>query len=199
MATVLLETQRLVLRQFSADDLDLLVALDSDPDVMRYITGGTATSRDELAEVVLPRWLRYYEDSSGFGFWAAEDRQAGEFVGWFHLRPSYDREVSPPELGYRIARRFWGLGLATEGSIGVLAYAFNRLQVERIVAETMVAHAASRRVMEKAGLRLVEYFTADWPHRIPGDEFGDVRYAADRVEWLTLDLRAAATIEGRGD
>jgi RimJ/RimL family protein N-acetyltransferase len=173
------------MREFTADDLDLLVALDSDPEVMHFITGGQPTSRDELGGVVLPRWLRYYDDPEGFGFWAAEGRGSGEFIGWFHLRPSDDDAASPPELGYRIARQYWGRGLATEGSIGVLGYAFNTLKVERVLAETMVAHAASRRVMEKAGLHLTEYFTADWPYRIPGEELGDVRYAADRSEWVS--------------
>jgi RimJ/RimL family protein N-acetyltransferase len=52
-----------------------------------------------------------------------------------------------------------------------------------VVAETMVVHAASRRVMEKAGLRAVRFYHADWPYRIPGDEHGDVQYALDREEW----------------
>lgn len=61
--------------------------------------------------------------------------------------------------------------------------AFAELGVRRVLAETMVVHTASRRVMEKAGLQFVRVFHADWPYPIPGDEHGDVEYALDRAEW----------------
>ena len=61
--------------------------------------------------------------------------------------------------------------------------AFAQPGVRRVLAETMTVHTASRRVMERCGLRLVREFHADWPDRIPGDEHGDVEYAIDREEW----------------
>ena len=62
---VFLETDRLVLRQFTAADLDNLVELDSDPDVMRYITGGRPTPREHVRDEVLPAFLAYYERFAG--------------------------------------------------------------------------------------------------------------------------------------
>jgi RimJ/RimL family protein N-acetyltransferase len=180
---ILLQTGRLTLRQFSLADVENLVTLDADAAVMHFITGGIATSRPEIEEVILPRWMRYYGESPWIGFWAAEDRTTGEFLGWFHLRPGVGHPADEPELGYRLRRECWGRGLATEGARALIDLAFNTGDAKRILAETMVVHQASRRVMEKAGLRPVRVFHADWPYRIPGDEFGDIEYALEREDW----------------
>lgn len=186
---VLLQTPRLVLRRFTPADVDLLVDLDSDPEVVHFITGGVPSLRSEIEDEVLPAWLRYYASSDAVGYWAAEDRETGEFLGWFHLRPRSDGPDDELELGYRLRRSAWGGGLATEGSRALVDHAFSRAGASRVVAECMAVHSASRRVMEKAGLRLVRTFHADWPYAIPGDELGDVEYAIDRGGWerMTVD------------
>jgi RimJ/RimL family protein N-acetyltransferase len=176
-----LETERLQLRRFTAADTDLLVELDSDPAVMRYITGGRATPRAEIETDILPWWIAQYVRFPGCGVWAASVRATGAFVGWFHLRPSDDDR--PDELGYRLRVAAWGQGYATEGSRALVERAFRGLGAERVVAETMAVNAASRRVMEKTGLRYVRTFHAEWPDRIDGDEHGDVEYALTRAEW----------------
>jgi RimJ/RimL family protein N-acetyltransferase len=180
-----LHTERLTLRPFTAEDLDDLVKLDSDTEVMRFINGGAPTSREEVEREVLPHFLAYADGASGYGFWAAEERSTGAFVGWFHLR-AHAGEGKPdePELGYRLRRSAWGRGIATEGSRALINLAFSELGASRVYAETMSVNSASRRVMEKAGLRFVRLFHADWPVRIPGDEEGDVEYAITRQEWM---------------
>jgi RimJ/RimL family protein N-acetyltransferase len=177
-----LETDRLVLRRFAPDDLELLVELDGDPEVKRYIDGGAPADREELGEM-LAWWLGYYERYDGYGFWAAVGKPSGEFVGWFHLRPGEGDPADEPELGYRLRRDAWGRGYATEVSRALVDKAFGELGARRVHASTMAVNAASRRVMEKAGLRFVRAFHADWPVRIPGDEHGDVEYAIDRTQW----------------
>jgi RimJ/RimL family protein N-acetyltransferase len=179
--TVYLRTDRLVLRELTADDLDALVELDSDPEVMHFITGGRPTPRAELRDEMLPYWLDFYRRGEGFGFWAAQERGTGRFLGWFHLRPKAGAEGA--ELGYRLRRDVWGQGYASEGSRALVDKAFRELGVDRVYAETMAVNTASRRVMEKAGLRYLRTFHADWPDRIPGDEHGDVEYALTRDEW----------------
>jgi RimJ/RimL family protein N-acetyltransferase len=179
-----LETDRLRLRPFRGDDADRLAALDADPEVMHFITGGAPTPRDEIEREVLPHFLALQNGGSGYGFWAAEERDGGEFLGWFHLRPHAGAAPDEPELGYRLRRSAWGQGYATEGSRALVDLAFAELGATRVYAETMVVNVASRRVMEKAGLHLVRSFHADWPVRIPGDEEGDVEYAITRAEWL---------------
>jgi RimJ/RimL family protein N-acetyltransferase len=179
-----LETERLILRQFTADDVDSLVELDSDPDVMHYITGGRGTPRAEIEDDVLPAFLGYYERFPGYGFWAVIEKATGDFLGWFHLRPAlHDGSPTEPELGYRLRRSAWGKGYASEGARALVRVAFEELGADRVFAETMVVHTASRRVMENAGLRLIRTFHADWPDKIEGDEHGDVEYALTRAEW----------------
>jgi RimJ/RimL family protein N-acetyltransferase len=172
-----------VLRRFTPDDVDALVWLDGDPAVMHFITGGRATPRHEIESEDLPAFLDYYERYDGLGFWAAEEKPSGDFVGWFHFRPVHDDRRDEVELGYRLRRSAWGKGLATEGSRALIDKGFTDLGVERVVAFTMVVHDASRRVMEKAGLKQVRVFHAPWPDKIPGDEEGDVEYALSRAEW----------------
>ncbi|MDX6223970.1 MAG: hypothetical protein QOE64_346, partial [Frankiales bacterium] len=166
----LLSTERLVLREFTSASAPLLVELDSDPEVMHFITGGKPTPPNEIEDDYLPAFLAYYVREHGYGFWAAELRTTGEFLGWFHLRPPPGAPVDEPELGYRLVRSAWGRGLAAEGSRALVDYAFTRCAAARVVAETMAVHTASRRVMEKCGMSLVRTFHADWPHPIPGDE-----------------------------
>jgi len=183
VVNVFLETERLWLRRLEQDDVEHLVELDSDPQVMRFINGGRATTRCEIENEVLPAFLGHYERYAGLGFWAVEEKSTGRFVGWFHLRPAESAPAGEAELGYRLLRSAWGKGYATEGSRALLDKAFAELGVDRVVASTMVVNVASRRVMEKAGLRFVKIFHQPWPDRIEGEEEGDVEYALLRSEW----------------
>jgi RimJ/RimL family protein N-acetyltransferase len=193
---IFLESECLLLRRFTGDDVDNLVDLDSDPEVMRFINGGRPTPRDEIENEVLPAFLGYYERFAGYGFWAAIEKSTGRFVGWFHLRPAEGAPPDEVELGYRLHRSAWGKGYATEGSRALIDKAFAELRVQRVVASTMVVNVASRRVMEKAGLRFVRTFHQPWPDYIEGEEEGDVEYALLRSEWeqsTAVDVAAAAT------
>jgi RimJ/RimL family protein N-acetyltransferase len=178
-----LETARLVLRRFTADDVDLVTALDADPAVMRYINGGRPTPRDEVRDDYLPFWLAYYDRGDRYGFWAAMERDTGGFLGWFHLRPRREDPGDEPELGYRLVAPAWGRGFATEGSRALIRKAFEELGARRVYATTMVVNTGSWRVMEKAGLRRIRVFHEPWPDRIEGEEHGDVEYALTRDEW----------------
>jgi RimJ/RimL family protein N-acetyltransferase len=180
---IFLETDRLVLRRFTEADVDLLVELDGDPEVMRFLTGGKPTPRDEIENDILPAFLGYYERFAGYGFWAATLKSTGDFLGWFHFRPHEGASLDEPELGYRLRRSAWGKGYATEGSRALIRKGFTELGVRRVVASTMVVNVASRRVMEKAGLKLVRIYHESWPYPIEGSEEGDVEYAATREEW----------------
>jgi RimJ/RimL family protein N-acetyltransferase len=182
---VVVETERLLLRQFTPDDVDVLVELDSDPEVMRFITGRRATPADEIRDEVLPAFLAYHARGDAWGFWAAVEKSTGAFAGWFHLRPRAGEDPpDEPELGYRLRREAWGRGLASEGARALVERAFRVHGARRVHASTMVVNVASRRVMERAGLRFVRVFHQDWPDRIEGEELGDVEYALTHEEWL---------------
>jgi RimJ/RimL family protein N-acetyltransferase len=186
---VFLETERLRLRRFTAEDVELLVELDSDPEVMRFLSGGAATPRAFIETAVLPRFVASYAKYGGLGWWAAEDRANGEFVGWFGLHPSgRDGEM---ELGYRLQRAAWNRGLATEGSLVLLRVAFER-GADRVMAQTYEKNVASRRVMEKIGMRFVRAFRVASSDEMAGTfdaasaaafDGDDVEYAIERREW----------------
>lgn len=143
-----------------------------------FITGGVP----EFDHAMLEGWIAQYERWPGYGTFAAIERSTGDFVGWFHLRPD-DGPDDEPELGYRLRRDFWGKGYATEGSRALIDKAFDELGATRVWATAMAVHVASRRVMERAGLRFVRLFHGEWPYPIPGDEHGDVEYAITRAQW----------------
>ncbi|MEH0826044.1 MULTISPECIES: GNAT family N-acetyltransferase [unclassified Micromonospora] len=178
---LLLETERLWLRRFTPDDVDNLVELDSDPEVMRFLTGGRPTPRATVRDEQLPRLLRQYDAHPGLGRWAAEDRGSGGFLGWFALDPSDDGTQA--ELGYRLRRSAWGRGLATEGSLALVRHAFDAVGVRRVWAQTMTVNSRSRAVMEKVGLRFVRTFHLHFDDPAPGTEHGEVEYELLRSEW----------------
>jgi RimJ/RimL family protein N-acetyltransferase len=180
---IFLETERLILRRFTPDDVDALYELDSDPEVMRHVTGGQGTPRDAIRDDYIPAYLRYYERFTGYGFWAAIERSSGDFLGWFHFRPLPDRPPDEPELGYRLRRAAWGRGLATEGSRALIDHGFGVLGVRRVVASAGADNIASWRVMEKCGLIRVRTYRVTFPDLFDGVEQEDVEYALTRDEW----------------
>lgn len=156
-------TERLVLRLLDRDDVDRLVELDADPEVMRFISGGVPTTRAEYDAGILDRFLVHRREDPERGFFGAWLGDA--FAGWFHLRP----DVFEPawlEVGYRLHRRYWGTGLATEGTRALIAHARRDEPEVVISARAMAGNAASRRVMEKCGLVFAGDFT--WPSRTVG-------------------------------
>ena len=184
-AAILLESARLRLRRFTAADLDLLVELDSDPEVMRWISYGVPTPRERYEHEILPRWFAQYQATPLLGYWAAESRDDGAFVGWFHLRP--DRiDDGEQELGYRLRRAAWGQGLATEGSVPLLDHGFRRVGTDRISARTLAGNHASQRVMQKCGLRYERDFV--YPEDVIAGrserERTAVKYSLGREDWL---------------
>ncbi|PZG07346.1 GNAT family N-acetyltransferase [Nonomuraea aridisoli] len=173
---VYLEIERLVLRRFTPSDEDHLYDLHNDPEVMRFLNGGKPTPREVIVERTLPRFI-------GGGFFAAEERTTGGFLGWFHLRPADGGPADEPELGYRLHKSAWGKGYATEGSRALIDKAFTELDARRVFAQTMAVNLGSRRVMEKCGLTLVRTFRFDWPEPIAGSEHGEVEYEITRAAW----------------
>jgi RimJ/RimL family protein N-acetyltransferase len=93
---ILLETPRLALRQFTEDDVDNLFELNSDQAVMRYLTGGKPTPREEIRDRIIPFHLAVYGRLDRLGTWAAESAATGEFLGWFHLRPGPGGDTQRP-------------------------------------------------------------------------------------------------------
>lgn len=97
---VFLETERLMLRRFTEADVDNLFDLDSGPEVMRFLNGGTPTPHEVIKNQILPRFLSYYERFEGYGYWAAIEKSTGLFLGWFSLHPDEGSDLGNVALGY---------------------------------------------------------------------------------------------------
>lgn len=180
-----LETDRMFFRQFRDADARLLFELDSDPEVMRFITKGKPTPLARIQSEFIPKFLDYYRRTPPQGFWAAHLRESGSFIGWFHLRPD-KISAAEMELGYRLQRSVWGRGLATEGSKALLSKSFNEWGYEKVCARTLADNAASRRVMEKAGLcfECNFHYDADMLHGWVEQENRAVKYSITRDKYL---------------
>ena len=162
-------TERLQLRPLTSSDVHLLVELNGDVEVMRYITGRPSRMEEvvgELEQALGTRWLAF-------------DRATGEFVGWVGAVPTSDGEY---DVGWRLRRAAWGRGLATEAARALI----DRLFIggaTRVVAQTMAVNERSRAVMERLGLRYVRTFHMHFDDPLPGTELGEVEYELRRRAW----------------
>ena len=190
---IILESPRLIMRQFTKDDVDNLFDLNSDPEVMRYINGGRPTPREVIRDEIIPFHLAVYDRLDRLGTWAAESSATGEFLGWFHFRPGPGTDITNIDLGYRLRRSAWNKGYATEGSQALISGGFTDLGVERVFGHTMTVNTASRRVMEKCGLTLVRTSAYEGADVIEGAEHGEVEYALTKPEWEARTAGQART------
>jgi RimJ/RimL family protein N-acetyltransferase len=145
--TTIVETDRLLLREFVPDDLEAFCRLVSDPDVTRF-TGDGGKSRDEVKQGLEERVFADYR-KYGYGRWATVLKATGRVIGFAGLK--YLDEVDAVDLGYRFFKEYWGRGLATEASAAVLRHGFESLGLERVIGITDVENQASIRVLEKLG------------------------------------------------
>jgi RimJ/RimL family protein N-acetyltransferase len=183
MSRPVLTTPRLELIPLGDEHLELEVELDSDPEVMRYLSP-QAQTRAEV-EHAHRRRLAAAEQVPGLGLWIGFS--ASEFVGWWLLQPPHgpDQPSVPGEadLGYRLLRRRWRQGLASEGARELLRYGFENIGLNRIFAQTVASNLASRAVMTSIGMTYVRGFPADADDSLPGIEEGEVEYAMTRQAW----------------
>ena len=144
----MLETERLLIRKFTFDDLDKLIELRSDEEVIRYI-GGRKMQNPEAIEKRLRFYIDCYE-KYGYGMCALVWKETGEMIGWCGLQPL--EETNETEVGYGMIREFWGRGIGLECARAWLEYAFNERGADRIVAVAAPENKGSWRIMEKCGM-----------------------------------------------
>nr|WP_246215363.1 GNAT family N-acetyltransferase [Modestobacter muralis] len=160
------------------------VALDGDPQVMRYLEPRPRTRTEVLARHV--ERLAVAARAPGLGFWVGS--VDGDPVGWWLLdvpgRPDQGPGEGQAELGYRLLPPWWRQGLATEGALELVRHAFADLGLRRVLAETMAVNAGSRAVLAAVGMRHVRTFHLEWQTPLAGAEHGEVEYELTREEWL---------------
>ncbi|PZS15939.1 MAG: GNAT family N-acetyltransferase [Pseudonocardiales bacterium] len=185
MSQPMLYTERLTLVPLGDEHLEFEIELDSDPEVMRYLTG-RALPRDEVDQAHRRR-LAAAREVPGLGFWVGS--ADGAFVGWWILRPPNGPDqpevAGEADLGYRLLRRHWRRGYASEGARELIRYGFADVGLTRIFAQTMAVNAASRATMNAAGLTFARAFVSGEPYEdpIPGAEQGEVEYEITRTTW----------------
>ena len=143
----MLETDRLIVRRLDETDVEAIYRMRSAAETMRFIREPQSPGESaNWVELVSSRWL-----DEKIGFCAMVERSSGAFVGWCGVWRL--KETGELEVGYAVAKEFWGKGYASEAANEFLNYAFSKLKSEKVVAVAAPENAASRRVMEKIGMR----------------------------------------------
>lgn len=146
----MLQTERLILRNWQHSDLEPFAKLNADPEVMKYFP--TTLSPKESNELV--KRLEAHHQLHGFGFWAVEERLTSTFIGFIGLNvPSFNAHFMPVvEVGWRLSKAYWGKGYATEGAKKALKYGFKVLDLSEIVSFTAKSNWRSIAVMKRLGM-----------------------------------------------
>lgn len=155
-----LHTDRLILRQWREEDLEPFAKMNADPIVMKYLP--SVLSRKDSDQ--LAKRIQIHFDQYGFGFWAVEIPKLTKFAGFIGLSiPTFEAHFTPcVEIGWRLAKEYWGKGYATEGAKVCLEFGFKQLHLKEIVSFTSIKNFPSRRVMEK--LRMTHHPQDDFHH-----------------------------------
>ncbi len=161
-----LHTARLLLRPWRDEDAKPFAAMFADPAVMEFL----GPPQDRVAIDAIVGRVRAHFERHGFGWWAAELKKTGAFIGFIGLSHiPFEAPFTPAvEVGWRLASAYWGQGYATEGARAALEAGFTQLGLDEIVSLTVPANMRSRLVMERIGMT-----------RDPSDDFDHPRLAED--------------------
>lgn len=148
----ILETERLILRRLLPADLDSLFALYRDPEIRRYFPEGTLTYEETKEE--LEWFLDGHPAQPELGLWATIYKETGAFIGRCGLLPWTIEQRSEVEVAYLLDKAYWGQGLATEAAQAIVAYAFERLNLSRLICMMYPENQASVKIAQKIGMTL---------------------------------------------
>jgi [ribosomal protein S5]-alanine N-acetyltransferase len=175
------ETERLLHRPITRDDLELLIEMRSDAEVNKYLGGTRLQNRERIAQR-----MEFYLDcleKNGYGMCLMIWKETNEPIGWSGLQPLED--TGEMEVGYGMIRKFWGRGVGYETALGWLRYGFETVGLERIVAVAIPENTGSWRIMEKCGMK----------YEKTEDHYGEecVFYAVSRDEFMRKQAEKAGS------
>ena len=174
-------TSRLVLRQWREPDRAPFAAMNADPQVMEHFPN--SLTRDQ-SDALMDRFVEQIR-CDGYGLWAVEVKESGEFIGFVGLAvPTWQAAFTPcTEIGWRLARSAWGAAYASEAAIAALTTAFGSLGLNEVVSFTSTSNSRSQRVMKNIGMtrNLSEDF--DHPRIDSGPLRRHVLYRVSRAGW----------------
>jgi RimJ/RimL family protein N-acetyltransferase len=157
--TIFAETDRFILREITMDDMDPFFEMDSDPEVHRYLGTQPIQNKNQVADMI--KYIRQQYIDNGIGRWAIVEKSTNQFIGWTGLKLVKDimnNQTNYYDLGYRLIRKYWGQGYATETARPTLSYGFDTLNLNEIVATVNCENAASNAIVDKLGFTMYETF-----------------------------------------
>lgn len=159
---IIFQTPRLTLRRFTEADAPLILSLNSDPEIVKYVHEPTLKTVEQAGKILHDIILPQYKNN--LGRWAIHVKDSNEFIGWCGLK--YRPEIDEIDLGYRLVQKAWGKGFATEAAQHTLYYGLNDLEVKLITGRAHIENIASIKVLEKIGMDYIgEGIVDDCPVR----------------------------------
>lgn len=171
--TIILETQRLILRHPVISDLENYHALYRDPEIRKYFPDGTLTLEQTREE--LEWYLHGHPEHPELGLWATIHKGTGKFIGRCGLLPWEIDNALEVEIAYMLDKSFWGQGLATEAALGIMNYAFEDLNIKRLICLIDPQNLASQNVARRIGMTLEGQVDG-----IAGDNFPTLIFAINK-------------------
>lgn len=159
---LILETDRLILRELKSSDAEAFFAMDHNPKVHQYLWNKPVQKIEETIEVIT--FVRQQYVDNGIGRFAIILKQTNEFIGWAGLKyntEEVNRKINFYDIGYRLDEKFWGKGYASEASFAWLKYAFETMNIKTIEAAAHAENVASNRILQKMGMQMTEHYLED--------------------------------------
>lgn len=159
---IFVETKRLILREILPSDINGMFELDSDPEVHKYLGNNPISEKEQASDAI--NFIRQQYIDNGIGRWAIIDKETNSFIGWSGLKfvtELTNNHKNYYDLGYRLIKRYWGQGIATETVAASLKYAFEELKVSEVYAIADCENYGSNKILKKNGLSLIETFNLD--------------------------------------
>jgi len=192
-----LRTERLLLRRWQPSDLAPFAAINADPLVMGYLPAPLSAAESAGLMGRLERWF----EARGYGLWAVEIPGEAALIGFVGLTPVDSGMAFAPavELGWRLARAFWGRGLATEAALETMRFGFDELELPELVACTATGNLRSRRLMERLGMRRDPAEDFEHPQLPAGHPLrAHVLYRIDAARWRISSTACAGATPTQG-
>lgn len=153
------ETPRLILREILESDIDNFYELDSDPEVHKFLGNNPISSKEQVIPIIESVRQQYAE--YGIGRWAIIEKSSGEFVGWSGLKyitEEINKHSNFHDVGYRLVRKHWNKGFATESAMAAIEYGFTKMKLEEIIGIAHEENVNSQNALQKCGLEYIENF-----------------------------------------
>lgn len=156
------ETERFILREILLSDVDGFFELDSDPDVHKYLGNNPINSKSQTIDAI--NLIRAQYSTNGIGRWAIIDKKTNKFIGWTGFKlitNETNHHKNYYELGYRLTKKYWRQGIATETALASLEYAFIKLDKKEVHAIADSENKGSNKFLNKIGFTFIETFDLD--------------------------------------